>query len=86
MTTLFRASVTSRGKKSSFAGFSETDSWKNRPISQKFWGLKLCQKAVSKKRPISWEFSSQISLEIDQFCADLTSMFNVFNRDNHLLF
>ena len=39
-----------------------------------------------KKRPISWKFSGQIWREIDRFCTNLTSVFNVFfNRDNHLL-
>jgi len=32
---------------------------------------------IGKKLLISWEFSGQISLEISQFCADLTSVFNV---------
>ena len=36
------------------------------------------QKAIGKKGPILWLFSWQISLEIDQFCADQTSIFNVF--------
>ena len=39
---------------------------------------KLHQKAIGKKRPILWLFSRQISLEIDRFCADQTSLFNVF--------
>ena len=42
-----------------------------------FWG-KLHQKAIAKKRPIVWLFSIQILLEIDQFCTDHTSGFNVF--------
>ena len=32
----------------------------------------------AEKWPISWKSSEQISLEIDQFYADLTSVFNVF--------
>ena len=40
---------------------------------------KLHQKAIGKKRPILWLFSRQISLEIDQFCADQTSIFLFFN-------
>ena len=39
---------------------------------------KLHRKAIGKKRPILWLFSRQISLEIDRFCADQTSLFNVF--------
>ena len=38
----------------------------------------LHKKAIGKKRPILWLFSRQISLEIDRFCADQTSVFNVF--------
>ena len=36
------------------------------------------QKAIGKKGPILWLFSWQILLEIDQFCADQASIFNVF--------
>ena len=75
----FQTIKSDRSRKSNFAGFSET-------VLRKFFGANFTEKAIRKKRPISWEFSGQISLEIDQFCADLTSMFNVFNRDNHLLF
>ena len=39
---------------------------------------KLHQKVISKKRLILWLFSRQSSLEIDRFCADQTSIFNVF--------
>ena len=39
---------------------------------------KLHQKAIGKKQPILWLFSSQISLEINRFCADQTSVFNIF--------
>ena len=76
-----RASDRSRKKKSNFAGFLGTKSQKNRPISQEFCGnfwRKLGWKAISKKRWILWLFSGQISLEIDRFCADQTSIFNVF--------
>ena len=31
-----------------------------------------------KKRLILWLFSTQISIEIDRFCADQTSVFNIF--------
>ena len=76
-----RASDRSRKKKSNFAGFWGTNSRKNRPISREFRGSfrgKLHKKAIGKKRPILWLFSRQISLEIDRFCADQTSLFNVF--------
>ena len=76
-----RASDRSRKKKSNFVGFLGTNSRKNWPISQEFHGSfqgKLHQKAIDKKRPILWLFSRQISLEIDRFCADQTSLFNVF--------
>ena len=43
----------------------------------KFHG-KLHRKAIGKKWPILWLFSRQISLEIDQFSPDQTSVFNVF--------
>ena len=39
---------------------------------------KLHQKAIGKKRPILGLFWRQISLEIDRFCADQTSIFNIF--------
>ena len=76
-----RASGRSREKKSNFAGFLGTYSWKNQPISQEFHGSfrsKIHQKAIGKKWPILWLFSRQILLEIDRFCADQTSVFNVF--------
>ena len=78
---LSRASDRSQKKKSNFAGFLESNSRKNQPISRKFRGSfrgKLHQKAIGKKQQILWLFSRQISLEIDQFCADQTSIFNVF--------
>ena len=42
-------------------------------------GANFAKKTIVKKRLILWDFSSQISLEIDQFRPDC--MF--FNRDNH---
>ena len=62
-----------------------TNSQKYWPISQEFRG-KLHRKAIGKKWPILWLFSRQISLEIDQFWADQTSLFNVFLTGHHLLF
>ena len=75
------ASDRSRKKKSNFAGILGTNSQKNRLISREFRGSfrgKLHQKAIGKKRLILWLFSRQISLEIDRFCTDQTSIFNVF--------
>ena len=40
----------------------------------------FAEKQSVKKRLILWEFSGQISLDIDQFCTDLMSMFNVFKQ------
>ena len=46
-------------------------------ISQDFL-CKLYQKAIGKKWLILWLFSRKILLEIGWFCADQTSIFNVF--------
>ena len=82
--TLYRASDRSQKKKSTFAGILETNSRKNRPISREFRGSfrgKFSPKGIGKKRLILWLFSGQISLQIDQFCTDQTSIFNVFLRE-----
>ena len=42
------------------------------------FGANLAGKQSLKKQQILWLFSGQISLEIDRFCADQTSVFNVF--------
>ena len=42
------------------------------------FGANLAGKQSVKKQWILWLFSGQISLEIDRFCADQTSIFNVF--------
>ena len=42
------------------------------------FGANLAGKLSVKKQQILWLFSGQISLEIDRFCADQTSVFNVF--------
>ena len=42
------------------------------------FGANLAGKQSVKKQQILWLFSGQISLEIDWFCADQTSVFNVF--------
>ena len=34
------------------------------------FGANFAKKTIIKKRPIAWDFSSQISLEIDQFHPD----------------
>ena len=68
-------------EKVKFRGISGDKFAENRPIQREFrgsfWG-KPKQKAIVKKGPILWLFSWQISLEIDQFWADQTSIFNVF--------
>ena len=75
----YRASGRLRKKKSNFAGFSETNSRKKRPISREFRGNFRGQfrwKTIGKERPISWELPGQILLESDWFCADLRKTFN----------
>ena len=52
--------------------------WKNRPILREFSRQISPKSNIGKKRPILWLFSGQISLQIDQFCADQTSVLNVF--------
>ena len=67
-----------RGKKSQIS----LDFWRqNRGKIGRFRGNfqgKLGRKAIGKKRRILWLSSGQISQEIDRFCADQTSVFNVF--------
>ena len=68
-------------KKSNFTGFLGTKSWKDRPISQEFPGNipgKHGQKAIGKKTADFVVIFGQISLGINQFCTDQTSVFNVF--------
>ena len=62
-------------------GFLGTKSWKNRLIPREFSG-KLGHKAIGKKRQILLLFSGQVSQEIDRFCTDQTSVFNVFLTDD----
>ena len=76
-----RDSDRSRKKKSNFAEYLGTNLRKNRPVSKEFHGSfrsKLHQKAIAKKWPILWLLSRQILLEIEWFCADQTSVFNVY--------
>ena len=42
------------------------------------FGANFAEKQSVKKRQILWLFSRQISLEIDWFCTDQTSFFNIF--------
>ena len=81
VSVLVRASDRSWKKKSNFMGFLATNSRRNRPVSweshRSFRG-KVHQKAISKKWPILWIYSRQISLEIYWICVDKTSVFNVF--------
>ena len=75
--SLSRASDRSRKKKTNFAGFSGTKSRKTRPILQEFSG-QTWPKAIGKKTEDFVVIFAQILLEIDRFCADQTSVFNVF--------
>ena len=69
------------GKKANFAGFLGANSRKHRPILLHFhgnvWG-KLPRKSISKKGRFCGYFWGKILSDIDQFCADQTSVFNVF--------
>ena len=69
------------GKKSYFAGFLGANSRKNRPILQHLhrnvWG-KLLQKSSGKKGRSCSHIWGKILSDIDRFCADQTSVFNVF--------
>ena len=80
-TILCRASDRSRKKKSNFAGFLGANSQKNRPILRHFrgnvWG-KLCWKSIGKKGRFCGYFLGKILSDIHRFCADQTSVFNVF--------
>ena len=76
---LNRASDRSRKKKANFAGFLGTKLLKNGQYHGNFQG-KLARKAIGKKTA---DFVV-ISLEIDQFCADQTSIFNVFLTETQL--
>ena len=57
MVFIVKALDRSRKKKSNFAGFLGTNSWKNQLILREFrrsFGDKLHQKAICKKRLILW--------------------------------
>ena len=68
-------------KKSNFAGFLGANSRKNRPILRHFrgnvWG-KLRRKSTGKKVRFCGYFLGNILSDIGRFCADQTSVFNVF--------
>ena len=68
-------------KKSNFAGFLWANSRKNWPILQHFrgnvWG-KLRRKSIGKKSRFCGYFLGKILSDIDRFCTDQTSVFNVF--------
>ena len=63
--------VIGRGKKSNFGGIF-------RDKIAVIFGANLAGKQSVKKRRILWLFSGQILLEIDWFCFDQTSVFDVF--------
>ena len=65
-------------KMSNFTGVSGTNLWKNWPILREFSRQISPKSNIGKKQPILWLFSGQISLQIDRFCADETSVLNVF--------
>ena len=66
------------GKKVKFRGiFRDKIAEKLADFARIFWA-NLARKQSLKKWRILWLFSGQISLEIDRFCADQTSVFNVF--------
>ena len=69
-----RASDRSRKKKVKFCGIFRD---KIAEKSANFAG-NLDTKQLLKKRRILWLFLGQNSLKIDRFCADQTSVFNVF--------
>ena len=76
-----RASDRLREKKVKFRGIFRDKIAENRPISRNFAGIfrtNLVGKQSVKKRRILWLFSGKTSLEIDRFCVDQTSVFNVF--------
>ena len=63
-------------KKPNFAGFSEMNLQKKRPISREFGGKirdKFCQKTIVKKANFA-DIVKPISLESNWFCADFTNV------------
>ena len=66
------------GRKSQICGiFRDKFTEKSTDFAGVF-GANFTEKQSVKKPTILWLFSRQISLEIDQFCADQISLFNVF--------
>ena len=67
-----------RGKKVKFRGiFGGKIAEKSVEFVGIFWVNLSGKQSVNKQR-ILWLFSGQISQQIDRFCADQTSVFNVF--------
>ena len=52
--------------------------WHQFKLLLEFSRANFTEEQSVKKQWILWLFSGQISLAIDQFCADQTSTFNVF--------
>ena len=66
------------GKKVKFRGIFRDKITENSADFAGIFGANLAGKQSVKKRWILWLFSGQILLEIDRFCIDQTSIFNVF--------
>ena len=67
-----------RGKKVKFRGIFRDKITENSADFVGIFGANLAGKQSVKKWWILWLFSGQILLEIDRFCTDQTSIFNVF--------
>ena len=76
--SLCRASDRSWKKKVKFCGIFRDKITENLADFAGIFGANLARKQSVKKRWSLWLFSGQILLEIDRFCADQTSVFNVF--------
>ena len=78
---LFRASDNSRKKNQISRDFGGQNRRKMGRFRGNFAGIfraNLAGKQSVNKQRILWLFSGQISQQIDRFCADQTSVFNVF--------
>ena len=74
---LYRASDRSR-KKVKFRGIFRDKIAQKSADFMGIFGANLAGKQSVKRRQILWLFSGQILLEIDRFCSNQTSLFNVF--------
>ena len=74
---LYRASDRSR-KKVKFRGIFRDKIAQKSADFMGILGANLAGKQSVKRRQILWLFSGQILLEIDRFCSNQTSLFNVF--------